>query len=299
MTSLLDTRSKRAATLETAERAEAAPERWLPIGLLAIGVGLAAVALLGPLATGAIDYRVSETLRNQTIGLDAVSLLVVAPLAAWAALLTRRGHPAGPALALGIGAYTSYMFLQYVVGPDYAHLAGNNQLLFPLCLVLFTAGWAVVLRAWAIFDADWAALLPHPARLIGRVVLPVLAFVAFVRYVPMLADAMRSSPADKGYLAGPTFFWAIALLDLGVFLPLTVAACVGIRRGARWAPRALFTAVGWLGLVGPAVAAMGIAMVANGDPNGSAGAAAFMAVLGLAFTAAAVALFRPLFSGRV
>jgi hypothetical protein len=94
-------------------------DRWLACGLLLIAFGLATVALLGPLATGAVDYRVTETLRNQTIGLDAASLLVVAPLATAAALLVRRGHVADKALALGIGAYTSYMVLQYAVGPQY------------------------------------------------------------------------------------------------------------------------------------------------------------------------------------
>jgi hypothetical protein len=52
----------------------------LAAGLVGIALGLAAVALLGPLATGLVSYRVSETLRDQTIGLDAVSLFVVAPL---------------------------------------------------------------------------------------------------------------------------------------------------------------------------------------------------------------------------
>jgi hypothetical protein len=278
--------------------AEAPRETWLPVGLLAIAAGLALLALLGPLVTGAVDYRVTGTLRNQTTGLDAFSLFVVAPLALWTASLARRGHAAGPALALGIGAYTSYMLAQYVVGPDYGHLPGNDELLFPLCLLLFAAGWLVVVRAWTIFAADWAALLPRPALTIGRVILPVLAFVAFVRYVPALADAMSSHPNDAGYLAGPGFFWTIALLDLGVFLPLIVAACVGIRRGARWAPRALFTVVGWLGLVGPAVAAMSIAMEVNGDPNASAGGVALTSVLGAAFAAVAAVLFLPLLATR-
>jgi hypothetical protein len=47
---------------------------WLGFGVVALGVGLAMLALLGPLVFSVIDYRVSETLRNQTIGLDAVSL---------------------------------------------------------------------------------------------------------------------------------------------------------------------------------------------------------------------------------
>ena len=58
----------------------------LAAALLALGAGLAVVALLGPLASGVIDYHVTETLRNQTIGLDAVSLLAVSPLSVVAAL---------------------------------------------------------------------------------------------------------------------------------------------------------------------------------------------------------------------
>ena len=82
------------------------------VGLVAIGVGLVTGAVLGPLVTGAIEYRMSETLRSQTIRLDAVSLFVVAPLCLVAAVLAARGHVAGPALALAIGSYTAHMFVR-------------------------------------------------------------------------------------------------------------------------------------------------------------------------------------------
>ncbi len=272
--------------------------RWLALGLLVIAVGLAAVALLGPLVSGVIDYRVTETLRNQTIGLDAVSLFLVAPLSVLAAVCVRRGHAVGPALALGVGTYTSYMLVQYILGPDYAHMPGNNERLFPLYLLLFSSGWLVALTAWNSVEAASIPTSPRRERLIGRVVLPALAFLAFSRYVPALADAMSSTPEDKGYLAGPNFFWAIAMLDLGVFLPLTVAACVGLVRGAHWADKALYTVVGWFGLVGAAVAAMAITMYLNEDPNGSAASAAFMTALGLAFFVLALGVYRPLLGRR-
>lgn len=271
------------------------PQVGLALGLVAIGVGLAIVALLGPFAAGVIDYHVTETLRNQTIGLDAVSLLCVAPLSVVAGLLVARGHIAGAALGLGIGAYTAYMLVQYVLGPEYERLPGNNELLFPLYLLLFALGWLVAIAAWNSFDA--VRLPPSRRRdlLIGRVVLPLLAFFAFFRYIPALADWMSSSPEDPGYLAGPTFSWAIALLDLGVFLPATVAACAGLVRGAPWAHKALYTVVGWFGLVGPAVAGMAIAMYANGDPNASGANVVLMTALGLVFAALAVFLYRALF----
>jgi hypothetical protein len=241
-----------------------------------------------------IDYRVTETLRNQTIGLDAVSLVFVAPLALFSAVLALRDHVAGPALALGIGAYTSYMFLQYILGPDYAHLPGNNEQLFPLALFLFAAGWIVALAAWNACAAPTHSR--ERDRLIGRFVLPVLALVAFSRYVPQLADWASSSPKDENYLAGPSFSWAIAMLDLGVFLPATVAACVGLVHGARWAQKALYTVVGWFGLVGPAVAGMAITMYVNNDPTASGGNAVFMSVLGALFLALAVSVYAPLFT---
>jgi hypothetical protein len=282
------------ATAET----RAASQHWLAAGLLTIAAGLAVVALLGPLAFEVIEYRVTETLRNQTIGLDAVSLFVVAPLALLAAVLVLRGRVAGPALALGIGAYTSYMFVQYILGPDYADLPGNNERLFPLALLLFTSGWAVALAGWRSSDVARIPRSRRRDRVLGRVVLPVLGFLAFFRYLPALADAMSSTPADEGYLAGPSFFWAIAMLDLGVFLPLTVVACVGLVRDAPWAQKALHAVVGWFGLVGPAVAAMAMAMYINDDPTGSAALALFMTGLGLAFALLAVVIYRPLFGAR-
>jgi hypothetical protein len=129
-------------------------------------------------------------------------------------------------------------------------------------------------------------------------VLAILGFVTFFRYVPALADWVSAAPEDEVYLAGPGFAWAIALLDLGVFLPATVAACFGLFRGTAWAQKLAYAVVGWFGLVGPAVAAMAITMYANDDPNASGGSTLFMAALGLAFAALAVVVFRPLFRGR-
>jgi hypothetical protein len=227
--------------------------RLLEVGLLAIAAGLVVVALLGPLGTEVVHYRVTETLRNQTIGLDAVSLVIVAPLSALAAYLASRGRAAGPAMAMGIGAYTSYMFLQYIVGPDYGHLSGNNEKLFPLAVSLFAAGWIVALGGWLATGDDRLPVSPERERRVGRYALPALAALAFVRYVPALADWMSGSPTDGGYLAGPTFAWTIATLDLGVFLPITVATCVGLTRGAVWARRSQWCAggSGWSGLPWP------------------------------------------------
>jgi hypothetical protein len=273
------------------------PDRVLAAGLVALAAGLAVAALLGPLVAGVIRYPVSETLESQAIGLDVVSLVVVAPLALVAAWWARRGREAGAALALGIGAYTSYMAIQYVVGPEYLARAGNSERAFPLFLALFVLGWAIAVLAWSRVGEAGAST--RRERTLGRRALPALAFLAFVRYLPALVDAAADTPEDAGYLAGPTFFWTIALLDLGVFLPATVAACWGLVRGTAWRARALYLVTGWFGLVGPAVAAMGVAMYVRDDPNASLAGTVFMAVLGAAFAALALVVYLPLLRRRV
>lgn len=266
------------------------PRPWLAAGLVAIGAALVAVAILGPLATGVVDYRVTETLRNQTIGLDVVSLALVSPLAVIAAALVLRGRIAGFVLATAIGVYTSYMFLQYILGPDYASLPGNNERLFPICLFLFAAGWIVALGSWRAASGEALPGSGRPSRRIG-VALGALGFVAFVRYVPALVDWTSGSPQDAVYLAGPGFAWTIATLDLGVFLPATVAACIGLVRGERWAEQLAYAVAGWFGLVGAAVAAMAVTMAVNGDPNASGGNTAFMIALGVAFVLLALVVY--------
>jgi hypothetical protein len=84
-----------------------ARHQWLAVGLIALGLGLAVNSLLGPLVTEVIRHRYSQTLLNQAIGLNAVSLLIVAPLAIARGVLTLRGHPAGPVLAWPPAAYAA------------------------------------------------------------------------------------------------------------------------------------------------------------------------------------------------
>jgi hypothetical protein len=54
--------------------------RWLGWALIALGAGLAANSLLGPLVTETIDFHYSTAMTNQSIGLDAVALFGAVPL---------------------------------------------------------------------------------------------------------------------------------------------------------------------------------------------------------------------------
>ena len=70
--------------------------RWLCPALAALGIGVALLSILGPLAIGAIDYHVSSDALNQVTGGDLVALVLVAPACFAAAALAGRRHPAAP-----------------------------------------------------------------------------------------------------------------------------------------------------------------------------------------------------------
>jgi hypothetical protein len=269
-------------------------ERWLGSALIALGAGIAALSLLGPLLTGVIEYRVSHIHQSQLVGLDAVSLVIVAPLAIMAGVLAVRRRPEWPLLAIGPALYAIYMIPQYVLGPDYLGRAGNNERFFPLFLVLFMIAGVAAVAAWSAIDLDRLPTSSRAERLVARVLLPIAALVVFSRYLPALSDTMSASPGNEEYLAGPVFLWTITLLDLGVALPATVAACLGFRRRTRWAREALYAVVSWFALVGVAVGAMAVAMYLRDDPASSVASAAMMVVVGFAFAAIAAFLTAPL-----
>src|SRR3954468_7102831 len=79
--------------------------RMLGVCLLALAGCLAALSVLGPLVTGAIQWRIRPTILSQLYGLDAVSLVVVAPAGVFAGVAALPGRPAGPLLGFAPAAY--------------------------------------------------------------------------------------------------------------------------------------------------------------------------------------------------
>ena len=266
---------------------------WLGIALFTLAAGLVVNSLLGPMVADAIDYPWSESMRNQAIGLEAVSMFVVAPLCILAGVLAIRGHRSAPFVAFGPAAYTAYMFLQYVIGPEY----DSYPAVLPLHLALFILGVGIAVAAWAAGDRE---RLPEMARRSERrygVVLLVLAAFIVFRYLPTLL-AGQGEPLAAEFRADVSMYWSIFLLDLGVVVPASIAVAIGLLGGTRWGPKALYAILGWYALVPPSVAAMGIAMVANDDPNASAGQVVLLTVAAVAFAAVAIRLYRPLLRGQ-
>ena len=260
---------------------------WLGWGLIALGIGLASNSLLGPLGVDRIDYPVSESMRNQTIGLDAATLVVVAPLTVAIGVLALRGHGAAPALALGPTSYGAYMLVQYIAGPD--HLSYPGVLL--LQLAVFIGSWSLAAVAWRL--ARQPPLRVRLGRWHGLVAWALAGFV-LLRYLPGLAGSLSNEPLPPEAAGDPAMYWLIVLLDLGVFVPIAAVAGLGLRRGRPWATTLHRGAVGWFTLVTVAVATMSATMWLNDDRYASAGQLTLFVGLSVVMLVYAAVVHRPL-----
>src|SRR3954465_3755940 len=154
--------------------------RLLGVCLLGLAGALVALSVLGPLITDVIRWRIRPTILSQLYGLDAVSVMIVAPVAAVAGVSALRGRPSGALLGFAPAAYAVYMVPQYVLGPDYAHLAGDNERWFPLLLVLFVLGVVCAVLAWSALAPAVPAVASRRERMIGRRLLPLAASLLFI-----------------------------------------------------------------------------------------------------------------------
>jgi hypothetical protein len=263
---------------------------WL---LIALGVIVAAVTLLGPLMTGVIRYRTSATTLNQIVGGDVAALLLVAPACVGAGICALLGHRAA-VVALAPTAFVLYTYTQLVVGQEYLRLPGNNERFFPLFYAGFVLAAVVFVMIWG---GPAAAELPIPSARLRRVTAIALLAVALfllLQHLPSLVDAWRPVPQRTEYVSSPTPFWLVKLMDLGIVVPVATATAIGLLRAAPWAARATYAIVGVYALLGASVAGMAITMYAHDDPDASMATAAGFTVFAGVFLALAIAVYRPL-----
>jgi hypothetical protein len=268
---------------------------WLGTGLILLGVGVAASALLGPLMFGMIDYHASIGAIDQVRGGDAAALFLVAPLSIIAGILALLGHRAAPVIGIGPAVFAAYMYAQLTVGGEFDRYPGNSEDFFLLNFGLFLLGTLVAVASWNSMDPG---RLPSTSARVERI-LAVFLIVAAVfllvgLHLPSLVAMWRGAPTDE-YLADPNLFWLVKLMDLGIVAPALAAVAVGLLQHRAWANRAKYAAVGWFALLGSAVAGMAIAMQVTGAVGASIAYVIGFVVLALVGMAMAIVLYRPLF----
>jgi hypothetical protein len=262
-------------------------------GLLGLAVLLVLNTLLGPAALDVVDYPLPPTILHQLEGLELVTIGLVVPVLVLAAVLELRGRPEAPLVAFGPCAYASYMFVQYVVGPDRTELAPAVL----LHLTVFATATALAAGAWTrAASTSWTAPEPARRRRWGVLLVALAGFVA-LRYLPLVGGALTDAQVPEEFASAPAFYWSVVLLDVGLVVPASAAAAVAVLRGSPLAVPATYAVVGWFALVPPSVAAMALVMVATDDEYASAATATLLSVVAVATLALAVVMFRRLLAG--
>lgn len=262
--------------------------------LLALAAALLGNSFIGPLGLDLVDYPVTETLRNQLVGLEVVTVALVVPWCVYAGIRALRNESGAALLAFGPAAYTAYMFVQYVLGPEYVQY--RALALFHLGLVTLSGG--LTLWSWSLSRKSTLPVRSTRAEHVyGAVVLGLAAFVV-LRYAGGIVGSFSSEAIPAEFADARTFYWTIYLLDLGVVVPATVVGAVALLRGHELGRRALYAVTGWFALVPPSVAAMAAVMLVKDDPNASMATVVTLSLASVVFGAFAALVYRPLLMRR-
>lgn len=239
---------------------------YVGIGSLALGIGAAAVSLLGPIGFDVIQWRIAESTENQIIGQDLVTLLLVAPLAIAAGFLWLRRHSLAPLLTLGPALYSLYTFLSYILAPDYHRYAGNNEAAFPLLLALVIVSWLLAVAAWRAIDADLRpAISPRVRKGLGASFM-LVGGLFILAWSAQVAEVIGGSTTLTEYQDDPGTFWVIKTFDLAFVMPIAIATGIGLLKNHPFAGRTSYAVASFFALMSAAVSAMGITMLINDDP---------------------------------
>lgn len=262
--------------------------------LFALAALLVTNTALGPLGWEVIAYSISGSLLDQVVGLELVTIGLIVPVAVLAGVLALRGHRAAAFIGFGPASYSAYMFLQYVLGPEYSTY--TSVVFFHTAIFALSCGTAVL--SWALAAGQSVPHLTVRRRRSSGVILLLLGAFVLSRYAGAITGSIAGDGLPAEFLDARTFYWSIFLLDLGVVVPATIVAGCGLIRDSRPAHTALYALVTWYALVPPSVAAMSATMVVNGDPDASSSQMAVLVGVSCVFLAAVVWIYAPLMRMR-
>ena len=247
------------------------PEPLIPIraiGVVAIicAAVLLALALLGPLGSGSIVYRSSESAIMQVEGNDISNLFLMVPLLLIGGVLALMRRDGAKYLLVLTPITLMYYALSVGIGQEWASVPGNVERYFFLFLALIIGGLVLLIGTMSMFSRlDAPHFKARGLRLfVGLTVLFLVLFGAM--WMMQTIEVMNTGDlADHSYTAAPTAFWTIRYLDLGISIPVGFIALYLLLSKPERAYSLVLLFFGFFVTTATAVNAMGIAQVLSND----------------------------------
>lgn len=234
---------------------------------------VAAVALLGPLGFGVIQYRTSPSGIYQTIGLDAVNLLLIVPvlLLGGVLLLLRRD---GAKYLLILAPVTLFsLALEAGVGQEWSLYPGNAERYVWLFIIEIIVALVLLVGTMPMFSGRDVPRFGKKGLRVYIAFVTLLLVLFTVMWLSELAEvATTGNTASGSYANAPVAFWMVRFMDLGVTIPLGFLGMYLLWTRPERAYALVLLFFGFFVTMGTSVTAMGLVMVANHDPEAQPGA---------------------------
>lgn len=253
-------------------------EGLLPRGVLIVAAFLgaavvAALAILGPLGLGWIHYRTSQSGIWQTMGVDAVNLILIVPvLVVGGVLLAMRRDGAKYFLILAPVTLFS-LAIEAGVGQEWSQYPGNIERYAWLFIVEIVVALVLLIGTVPMFsEADVPSFGTRGLRLYVAFMTVLLVLFTFMWLGELYEVSTTGNTASGSYANSPVAFWAVRFMDLGVTIPLGFIGMYLLLTRPRQAYSLVLLFFGFFVTMGTSVTAMGLVMVLNHDPEAQAGA---------------------------
>jgi len=265
---------------------------------------LALMALLGPLGTGTIQYRTSQSGIWQIEGGDLVNLLLITPILLIGGILHAVRKDSSKYFLILPPITLMYTGLSIGIGQEWSNpsYTGNVEDFFWLYMVLVIGGLILLVAGLSMFTVkDTPVFKPRSLRIyVG--VMGVFLLMFAVMWVSELSQVVSTGDTPSGsYGDAPTLFWVIRYFDLGITIPLGFLALFLMLTRPEKSYSMILLFFGFFITLGTAVFTMGVIMTINNDPEAQPGALPLFATLALLSWAGLLYLVKdrlPRFVGR-
>jgi hypothetical protein len=256
------------------------------IGLTAIicAAVVITIAILGPLGTGSLQYRTSQSSTWQLEAQDVANIVLIAPALLVGGVLHLARRDSSKYLLVLTPISLMYNGISVGIGQEWVNPAydGNVEQYAWLFLMLVIGGLILLVGSLSMFTKEDVPQFRPRGLKLYVVVMTVFLLLFALMWISELSQVMSTGDTTSGsYHETPTAWWLVKYLDLGVTIPFGFLALFLLLRRRESSYPMVLVSFGFFVGTGTAVNAMGWIMFINNDPQLQTSGLMIFAVLGL------------------